>query len=130
MSGFYIKRPKNLILTTSHKHAPKQEKKVAQDLNGNTTPKSGAGNIKGDVHTFVGNYHIDCKCTYHKSYSVKLEDWDKYKKQANDMAKHPVLQHDFIDKETGKTKQKLVTIEYNLLKYYQELEEKYYKEKK
>lgn len=129
--ALYIKRPKNYDRATSHKYAPKQEKKVAEELKGRTTPRSGGGDLKGDIHTELehGNYQIDCKCTQKKSYSLKLKDWQKYKQQARQLGQHFILQLEYIsevESKSGSSIEKIAMMDYDLFKYYKELETKYY----
>jgi hypothetical protein len=62
--------------TPSHARAKVQEKETANRTGGQTTARSGAGLIKGDVR-IKGVARIENKTTKYKSYSVTTEIVDK-----------------------------------------------------
>ena len=57
----------------------KEEEKIARELGGIPTPRSGGGSIKGDVFATLNGtkYSIQSKYTDNNSFTLKLSDLDK-----------------------------------------------------
>lgn len=74
-----------------------QEKKVAKELKGKTTPASGSiAGMKGDVRT--SKILVECKYTDKDFYKLKKQVWEKIKKEAlKDNLKIPLLQINIQD---------------------------------
>ena len=68
-------RPKKYAGTTKEK-SDSQERKIARQFKGNTTPGSGNKAVKGDVQT--DDFTIECKTTSKKQYVLKLADFQKH----------------------------------------------------
>lgn len=79
----------------SHDYAKQQEIDAAHLYGGFTTPRSGAGNIKGDVRV-KGKYRIECKCTSNKSYALNYEYLENFIEQATSLGEDPIMQVHFI----------------------------------
>ena len=86
-------------LNKASTHSVQQEQRVANVLNGYTTPASGAGNQKGDVRV-KGKFRVECKATTKKEYLATLSVLDKIKQEALSFGETPVLQVDFLDEHT------------------------------
>lgn len=83
---------------TTKFNSNKQEKRVAEELGGNTVIGSGSlWGAKGDVRT--EDYLIECKTTEKKTYSLSTSTWFKIQKEAvNDGLRIPVM---CIDLDSG-----------------------------
>ncbi len=73
-----------------------QEKSAAADLGGRTTAGSGAAKFSGggDVRV-MGKTRVECKITENDSYSLKLDELEKLRKQAIKHLEYPVFQFAF-----------------------------------
>lgn len=80
----------------AYRHAPKQEKKLAEKAQAWRVPASGAGRQKGDVR-IGGIARIECKATQKKSFSITREMLDKIDSAAGATDEFPVIQVDFVD---------------------------------
>ena len=82
------------------KVSERQEKRVAKEVGGRTTPASGAiENFKGDVRS--SKFLIECKTTEKDKYSLKFEVWEKiYKESLKDGFRIPVMCIELNDGET------------------------------
>ena len=98
-----MKTPKRVggRLSTSHIHAPNQEKSLAKRVGGRTVRGSGSGSEKGDVRK-PKVCRIECKCTKNKSFSITGDMIDKIEGEALSSSELPAIQVDFIDGTTGK----------------------------
>lgn len=69
----------------------KQERKVASEIGGRTTPASGAlWGAKADVRSDV--FLVECKTTQNSYYSLTVKVWEKIKKEAiSDGIRIPVM---------------------------------------
>jgi len=65
-------RKADKLPSNAHRRAPKQEKECAKRIGGTITPRSGAGDVKGDVR-IKGYARIECKTTLQKSFSITRE---------------------------------------------------------
>ena len=92
------RRSKDNLISASHIHAPKQERRLASDLGGSLTLGSGSGCIKGDVR-ITGVARIEAKSTQHKSYSLKRELVDRMEHAAIQSGEVPIFQIDFLTGE-------------------------------
>ena len=93
----------------AQKHSPRQEKEWAKKLGGTTTPRSGAGKIKGDVRV-KGVMRLENKCTSNKSFSVTYEMCQKIEDAALlNNGEVPSIQVDFLD-ESGKVKYQVAVV--------------------
>lgn len=111
-------RSKTKHSTASHRHAEKQERRVAVEVGGKKTYKSGAGVVKGDVLTPDSlSIMLDCKVTKHDSYSLKISDWRMLKTQAIQQNRFPGLQIEFIDEESETIREQAVVLPYNYFLY-------------
>jgi Holliday junction resolvase len=80
------------------KKSIKSEKELAKSLKGRRQPASGSlpvKSLKGDVRTV--HWLIDDKITAAKSFSLKLEDLRKIRKQAWNMHKRAAISVNFAD---------------------------------
>lgn len=79
------------------KKSKMQERKVAKELKGRTTPASGSiAGMKGDVRT--KRFLVECKYTDKDYYKLKREVWEKIKKEAlKDNLRIPLLQINIQD---------------------------------
>lgn len=93
-------KPRKAKPSPSHMRAIKQEKEAANRLGGRITPRSGAGDVKGDVRV-KGVVRIECKTTKHKSFTVTLDMVRKIEAAAMSGGEVPILLIAFND-ETGK----------------------------
>ena len=100
----------------AHDYARIQEQNTAKEYGGYTTPKSGAGDIKGDVRV-KGKYRIECKCTIKKSYALNKEYLRKFTEQAAALAEDPIMQLHFID-EHGHKEDGYIIMPENFIKDY------------
>lgn len=92
-------KPRKAKPSPSHIRAAKQEREAAKRLGGSVTPRSGAGDTKGDVR--VKNLiRIECKTTKHKSFTVTLDMVRKIEEAAMSGGELPVLLIEF--NENGK----------------------------
>jgi len=93
-----MKVPKRVkpLLSNSHAHAPKQEKRIAGRINGRTVRGSGSGNEKGDARK-PGVCRVECKGTKHSSFSITQKMLDKIENAAMPACELPVIQIDFLD---------------------------------
>ena len=89
-------KPRKAKPTPSHIRAVKQEKETAKRLGGFNTPRSGAGDIKGDVRV-KHLLRIECKTTKHKSFTVTLDMFNKIESAAMSGGEMPVLIIEFND---------------------------------
>ncbi len=85
----------------SHDYSVKQEYNLAKKLGGSMTPKSGAGEVKGDVR-IKGKYRIECKCTAKGSYSIKKEYLEGLIEAASACGETFILNIDFLDASGNK----------------------------
>jgi Holliday junction resolvase len=92
----FLNRPKNA--GTTREKSTQQEKRLAREFVGRTTPGSGAGTIKGDVHT--KEEMVEAKTTSKRQYTLKLNDLDKLAHEARVSGKRPVLVVQF-EHDTG-----------------------------
>ena len=97
----------------SHRVAVAQERQAARRLGGRVTPRSGAGDEKGDVR-LPGVARIECKCTKHASFSVTLDMWDKIEQAALMADELPVMEIRFIGSD-GKTRGELAVVPLRLV---------------
>lgn len=67
----------------------RQEKRLAKELNGFTTPGSGSGSMKGDVRTTEDM--VEAKTTSKTQFTLKLETLRKLEVEAAAVGKRPVL---------------------------------------
>lgn len=67
----------------------RQERRLAKELGGRTTPGSGSGSIKGDVHT--RGEMVEAKTTAKSQYTLKLVDLKKLENEARLANKRPVF---------------------------------------
>jgi len=76
------------------KKSKAQESRTAKEFGGKATPASGAlDGAKGDIKTPY--FLIENKFTDKKSYSLKLETWDKIAKEAiKESLRYPLMQID------------------------------------
>jgi len=97
LSGF-LKRPKRA--GTTKDKSTKQERRLAKETGGITTPGSGALWMKGDVQTrgstdpfadLPTGEVIEAKTTKHKQISLKLDWLTKVGREAAAVGKRPVL---------------------------------------
>lgn len=113
-TNIYIRRQQRTAnLTKSHKRAPKQEKEIAALTKGRLTPRSGAGDVKGDVR-LKGIARIECKTTKNKSFSVTLDMVEKLEMEAALSGELPVFVIEFIDHNGKKIKDLAVCPSYVL----------------
>jgi len=88
----------------------KQERRNAEMLGGRTQPMSGASaRAKGDYRVF-GKWRGESKFTFAASYSLTLETLHKINAACRHGEK-PVLNIDFKNKETGKTRGSYVVLD-------------------
>lgn len=110
----YLRRQQRTAnLTKSHKRAPKQEREIAALVRGRVTPRSGAGDQKGDVR-LKGVARIECKTTKHKSFSVTLDMIEKLEMEAALAGELPVFVIEFCDEQGRKIKDMVVCPSYVL----------------
>lgn len=85
----------------------KQESKVAKELNGRTTPASGAlWGAKADVRNDI--FLVECKTTEKDFYSLTFTVWDKINKEAiKDGLRIPVM---CIDLNNGKDRYAVMSV--------------------
>lgn len=81
---------------TAYQHSQKQEQKVARELIGRVTKRSGAGTQKGDLVT--SSLVVECKATEKESYSLKFDDWEKLERHANEKGKDIAYQLEKVDR--------------------------------
>ncbi len=94
-------KDRKLIKRTSMK----QEVRVADTVDGRTEANSGAATHAGADVRKMCDQRIECKFTWAKEYKLKLSDLDKVRLQAiNGGLETPVMQIDFTDKRTGRSK--------------------------
>lgn len=74
-----------------------QERRLARELGGRTTPGSGAGGMKGDVRT--PDEMIEAKTTSKRQFILKLDALEKLETEARASGKQPVLIVQFADSE-------------------------------
>lgn len=74
---------------TSKSRSNKQEKAVAEDLEGRVVIASGALDDKGDVK--AGDFLIECKTTSKAFYPFRAETWNKIYEQAKKKALCPMM---------------------------------------
>lgn len=98
----------------------RQEKRLAKEFGGRTTPASGALAIKGDVQT--RGELIEAKTTAKTQYTLKLKDLRKLEEQARGAGKLPV----FVIEISNESELPIVNREWVLLPRndYQEMKEK------
>lgn len=75
------------------KRSQKQERSVADNLDGRPIGGSGGGREKGDVNT--KQFKIECKQTEKDSISIKRSWMRKIEVEAFDVGKNPLLVFDF-----------------------------------
>lgn len=100
VNPYLARQERSKGVTKSHKRAPKQEREIANLVKGRLTPRSGAGDVKGDVR-LKGVARIECKTTKNKSFSVTLAMIDKLELEATTTGELPIFVIEFID-ENGK----------------------------
>lgn len=72
-----------------------QENKAAEDIGGRTQAASGATKFGGADVRSLGKYRVECKFTTKRSYTLKLVELEKLKKQANSVLEYPIFQFCF-----------------------------------
>ena len=86
--------------------AQKHENYIAKMYNGRRSPSSGASWAdRGDVRFTIKNdydFTSECKATEKKSYSLKLETWEKVVEEAAEQNRRPCMFIRF-ELESGKT---------------------------
>ena len=93
-------------------YAPKQEAQVGEALGADAVAGSGRGRIKGDCRK-KARLRIECKATGKKSYSLKLEDWQKLTSHCELHSETPVMSIHFVD-DTGRPLHKLLVCNENV----------------
>jgi hypothetical protein len=96
-----LKKPANTG-TVAQGHAPRQEKALAERVNGKTIPASGALDEKGDVR-IAGFLRIEAKCTARKSFSITQDMLSKIENAAIGEGEIPMIVVDFLT-DTGAVK--------------------------
>lgn len=82
----------NLRHLTNKRRSQISEKRLAAVIGGRPTPASGALRMKGDVS---GDFFLgEDKFTDAKSYSLKKATWDKIRREAFSVSKHPMMRID------------------------------------
>lgn len=90
-----------------------QEKQVAKDLGGKVQVNSGAVRLGGGSDVRVqGKFRVECKFTNKESYTLKLLELEKLKKQANSTLEYPIFQFSLKD-NLGKLGDKYAAISWN-----------------
>ncbi len=89
----YLSRPKRSGTPKAKSH--RQERRLAQEFGGRTTPGSGSGSIKGDVTT--DGEMIEAKTTSKTQFTLRLETLQKLTVEADAAGKRPVLVLQFDD---------------------------------
>jgi hypothetical protein len=75
-----------------------QEKRAAEDIGGQTQAASGGTRFGGADVRLVNKYRIECKVTEKNSYTLKLKELEKLKKQAVKSLEQPIFQFAYRDK--------------------------------
>jgi hypothetical protein len=107
-----LRKPKakqHANLTTAHRFAPKQEKKLSKRLSGRVTKGSGNGIEKGDVRV-KGLKRIECKCTRHESFTVSREMVAKIEAAALASGELPYIEICFLQKDTGRVVSRVAVV--------------------
>lgn len=89
-------RDNQRLLSDSHRHAPKQEKRLAKQSGGKLTPGSGSGVEKGDVRV-AGVTRIEAKSTQRKSYAISRDLVRRIEQAAVSSDELPIFQIDFLN---------------------------------
>ena len=86
----------------------KQEKSVASEIGGRTTPASGAlWGSKADVRSDI--FLVECKTTKNRYYTLNVKTWEKIKKEAiSDGLRVPVM---CIDLNNGRDRYAIIRTE-------------------
>jgi hypothetical protein len=87
VSDDFLNRPRHA--GTTKEKSVKQEKRLAKELNGRTTPGSGSGSIKGDVLT--REELVEAKTTAKSQYTLKFLDLRELELNADRAGKRPVF---------------------------------------
>jgi len=88
---------------TNKARSKKQEKRIATSFGGRVQPASGAlAGAKGDVRV-RGKLRMEMKLTSKKAYRVSYEDLVKIRSECG-LGEQPVFCVDFVDGNTGRTK--------------------------
>lgn len=96
-----FKKPKRTG-TTKFK-STKHEKKTAEDFGGKLVPGSGAGVIKGDVHT--KELYLECKTTSKTQYTLTATTLEVLTRNADLEDKIPVLVLQLADETKGQNRE-------------------------
>ena len=91
-------RKSDRLISKSHVHAPKQEKRLAKQFGGRTTSGSGSKDEKGDV-IVAEKVVIEAKSTQNKSYSLTRALVKKMENESMSKGKIPTFQIDFLNGE-------------------------------
>lgn len=102
------------LIRDANKHAaqrrsPRQEDDIAR-RGGIRTPGSGSGPThKADVRKYRGIFRVEAKSTGHKSFSIKLSEWQKVEDAAYPNREEPMMIIEFVD-ETGRPIKELAVV--------------------
>jgi len=102
------------VQSAGYRRAPKQEKKVAADMDGYRISGSGSGRQKGDARK-VGIARIECKNTSFESFRITVDMLEKIENAAYPNDEIPAIHIEFID-GFGRVKREAVVISYDDLK--------------
>lgn len=94
------------------KLSQKQERRIADDVDGRVQPASGAlSHARGDVRKY-GKLRIEAKLTYAKSFSITEALLDKIEAHAT-FGEVPTIVVDFMDKRSNKSKRSIAIVPYD-----------------
>lgn len=102
------------LIRDASKHAaqrrsPRQEADIAR-RGGIPTPGSGSGPThKADVRNYCGVFRVEAKTTSHRSFSIKLSDWQKVEDAAYPNREEPMMIIEFLD-ESGQPIKELAVV--------------------
>ena len=88
-------RKADKLPSNAHRRAPKQERECAARLGATVTPRSGAGDVKGDVRK-KGYSRIECKTTLHQSFAITRELVRKIEEAALASGELPGVEIEFL----------------------------------
>lgn len=92
----------------SHFHSREQERSHLNRNGAKLVPRSGAGDIKGDVRV-KGKLRLECKTTNKDSFRVTREMIQKIEDAALGSAELPVIEVEFVD-QWGKPQSKVCVV--------------------
>jgi hypothetical protein len=100
--------PKGKRQSVAHTHAPRQEKQAAKRLGATQVPRSGAGDVKGDVRK-MRVMRLECKSTSAKSFTVTRSMIEKIESAALASGELPAMEIEFLS-PTGRSEGKVALV--------------------